>query len=59
MGHMPIQGLEESGYKHRRTVHLDSDTPAHESMPGVGLGGGIVHLGPHKNGHAFDKRADR
>ena len=27
--------LEENGYKHRQTVHLGSDTPAHESMPGV------------------------
>lgn len=27
--------LEESGYKHRQTVHLGSDTPAHDSMPGV------------------------
>ena len=23
------------GYQHRKTVHLGSDTPAHESMPGV------------------------
>lgn len=27
--------LEEAGYHHRRTVHLGSETPAHESMPGV------------------------
>lgn len=29
------KNLEDSGYGHRRTVHLGSDTPAHESMPGV------------------------
>jgi transposase-like protein/ribosomal protein L37AE/L43A len=27
--------LDGAGYGHRRTVHLGSDTPAHESMPGV------------------------
>lgn len=27
--------LDEAGFHHRRTVHLGSDTPAHESMPGV------------------------
>jgi len=27
--------LDEAGYGHRRTVHLKSDIPAHESMPGV------------------------
>lgn len=27
--------LDDIGYGHRRTVHLGSDTPAHESMPGV------------------------
>ena len=27
--------LQEEGYGHRRTVHLGSDIPAHESMPGV------------------------
>lgn len=27
--------LEQAGYHHRRTVHLGSETPAHESMPGV------------------------
>lgn len=27
--------IENSGYGHRKTVHLGSDTPAHESMPGV------------------------
>ena len=27
--------LDDIGYRHRRTVHLGSDTPAHESMPGV------------------------
>lgn len=34
-GSPAYRDLEESGYKHRRTVHLGSDTPAHESMPGV------------------------
>ena len=27
--------LDEAGYGHKRTVHLGSTTPAHESMPGV------------------------
>jgi hypothetical protein len=27
--------LEEIGYGHRRTIHLGSKTPPHESMPGV------------------------
>ena len=27
--------LEQKGYKHRRTVHLGSDIPAHDTMPGV------------------------
>jgi transposase-like protein len=27
--------LDDIGYGHRRTVHMGSDTPAHESMPGV------------------------
>ena len=27
--------LDDIGYGHRKTVHLGSDTPAHESMPGV------------------------
>ena len=27
--------LEGAGYGHKRTVHLGSDIPAHESMPGV------------------------
>ena len=27
--------LDDIGYRHRKTVHLGSDTPAHESMPGV------------------------
>lgn len=27
--------IENIGYRHRKTVHLGSDTPAHESMPGV------------------------
>ena len=27
--------LQEEGYGHRRTVHLGSDIPAHETMPGV------------------------
>ncbi len=29
------RNLEEAGYEHRRTVHLGSDRPPHESMPGV------------------------
>lgn len=27
--------LKKKGYKHRRTVHLGSDIPAHNTMPGV------------------------
>ena len=27
--------LEKEGYGHRRTVHLGSDIPAHDAMPGV------------------------
>ena len=27
--------LEQKGYEHRRTVHLRSDIPAHDTMPGV------------------------
>jgi len=27
--------LQEEGYGHRRTIHLGSDIPAHEAMPGV------------------------
>lgn len=34
-GSPSYKNLEDSGYGHRRTVHLGSDTPAHESMPGV------------------------
>jgi transposase-like protein len=34
-GSIAYRNLEELGYQHRRTVHLGSDTPAHESMPGV------------------------
>ena len=34
-GSAAYRNLEDAGYKHRRTVHLGSDMPAHESMPGV------------------------
>lgn len=34
-GSPAYRNLEELGYQHRRTVHLGSATPAHESMPGV------------------------
>ena len=34
-GSPSYKNLEDSGYGHRRTVYLGSDTPAHESMPGV------------------------
>jgi transposase-like protein len=34
-GSTAYRNLEDAGYKHRRTVHLGSDMPAHESMPGV------------------------
>ncbi len=34
-GSPAYRNLEELGYHHRRTVHLGSDIPAHESMPGV------------------------
>jgi len=34
-GSSAYRDLEEAGYHHRRTVHLGSETPAHESMPGV------------------------
>jgi transposase-like protein len=34
-GSAAYRELDDAGYKHRRTVHLGSDTPAHESMPGV------------------------
>jgi transposase-like protein len=27
--------LQKEGYDHRRTIHLGSDIPAHETMPGV------------------------
>ena len=29
------RNLDDAGYKHRRTVHIGSETAAHESMPGV------------------------
>jgi hypothetical protein len=34
-GSAAYRNLDEIGYQHRRTVHLGSDTPAHESMPGA------------------------
>lgn len=34
-GYAAYRNLEEAGYQHRRSVHLGSDVPAHESMPGV------------------------
>ena len=34
-GSAAYRELEAVGYGHRRTVHLGSDIPAHESMPGV------------------------
>ena len=34
-GSAAYRKLDDAGYGHRRTVHLGSDTPAHESMPGV------------------------
>ena len=34
-GSAAYRELDDAGYQHRRTVHLGSDTPAHESMPGV------------------------
>ena len=34
-GSAAYKDLEGAGYKHRRSVHLGSDIPAHESMPGV------------------------
>jgi transposase-like protein len=34
-GSWAYQKLEEIGYSHKRTVHLGSDVPAHESMPAV------------------------
>ena len=34
-GSPAYRNLQESGYEHRATVHLGSQTPAHESMPGV------------------------
>jgi transposase-like protein len=34
-GSTAYKNLEGAGYKHRRSVHLGSDIPAHESMPGV------------------------
>jgi transposase-like protein len=44
------RNLEENGYQHRRTVHLGSHTPAHESMPGVHRVAALLHrwlLGTH------------
>lgn len=34
-GSAAYRNLKEKGYEHKRTVHIGSDTPAHESMPGV------------------------
>jgi transposase-like protein len=34
-GSAAYRRLDESGYEHRRTVHLGSEIPAHKSMPGV------------------------
>ena len=34
-GSAAYRKLEDAGYRHRRSVHLGSDVPAHESMPGV------------------------
>ena len=34
-GSAAYRKLDDAGYKHRQTVHLGSDTPAHKSMPGV------------------------
>jgi len=49
-GSSAYRNLEELGYEHRRTVHLGSDTPAHESMPGVHRVAALLHrwlLGTH------------
>lgn len=34
-GSAAYYNLDDLGFGHRQTVHLGSDTPAHESMPGV------------------------
>jgi len=34
-GSAAYRKLDDAGYRHRRTVHLGSDAPTHESMPGV------------------------
>lgn len=34
-GSWAYQKLEDIGYDHKRTVHLGSEVPAHESMPAV------------------------
>jgi hypothetical protein len=34
-GSRAYRSVKDIGYGHRQTVHLGSDTPAHESMPGV------------------------
>lgn len=34
-GNPSYNSIEDHGYKHRKTVHLGSPTPAHISMPGV------------------------
>jgi hypothetical protein len=34
-GSWAYQKLEDIGYVHKRTVHLGSDVPAHETMPAV------------------------
>lgn len=44
------RNLEDSGYQHRRSVHLGSEAPAHESMPGVHRVAALLHrwlLGTH------------
>ena len=42
-GSSAYRNLEELGYQHRRTVHLGSETPAHESMPGVHRVAALLH----------------
>jgi transposase-like protein len=34
-GSAAYRNLDKLGYRHKRSVHLGSDIPAHESMPGV------------------------
>ncbi len=49
-GSAAYRNLEEVGYRHRRSVHLGSETPAHESMPGVHRVAALLHrwlLGTH------------